>query len=270
MQQAATASADAKLAPPVAAAPAVGGAKCELAPLGAQPPRPDAAAVDVAVTHKAAPAPAGANPEQVKKTRFQAAPAPAEGKPDEPPQPVAAPALAVGGAKPEPAPPGAQPPRPDAAAVVVAVTHKAALAPPPGLPPPHPTRRPKTLPPGLEQSVNVQSELQHQPWCQPLPVQQAAPAPAVPTGGGTAPALAAPAPARGGAALVHSGMPVGPADKWSINDMETFVEFIDLGHLKPIIKEKNIDGQTFLRSSEEDVEGIGPLQWKKIKTKMQQ
>ena len=106
---------------------------------------------------------------------------------------------------------------------------------------------------------------------QPLAVQQAAPAPA---GGGTAPAQAAPAPAVGGAApvFVPSGIPVGPASSWSINDMVTYLDAIALGHLNPIIRENGLDGVFFLQCAQEDLQaiGIGQVQCKKIRMYMPQ
>ena len=49
-------------------------------------------------------------------------------------------------------------------------------------------------------------------------------------------------------------------------------DVIALGHLKSIIVYNGLDGAFFLECSKEDLEGssIGPLQWKKITTKMPQ
>ena len=109
------------------------------------------------------------------------------------------------------------------------------------------------------------------PGLPPLAVQQAAPAPA---GGGTAPAQAAPAPAVGGAApvFVPSGIPVGPASSWSINDMVTYLDALALCHLNPIIRENGLDGAFFLQCAQEDLQaiGIGQVQWKKIRMYMPQ
>ena len=134
-----------------------------------------------------------------------------------------------------------------------------------------------TTPPGLDflhphVAAKVQAATEHRrKQHQPLAVQQAAPAPA---GGGTAPAQAAPAPAVGGAApvFVPSGIPVGPASSWSINDMVTYLDAIALGHLNPIIRENGLDGVFFLQCAQEDLQaiGIGQVQWKKIRMYMPQ
>ena len=89
----------------------------------------------------------------------------------------------------------------------------------------------------------------------------------------------------GGAASasVYSGMPVGSASLWSVNDMETFLDsialghlksiifnngldgafFLDFGHLKSIILNNCLDGAFFLGCSQEELEGsgIGMLEW---------
>ena len=131
------------------------------------------------------------------------------------------------------------------------------------------TPPPKHPPPGLPPPVAV-AEHQHKEH-QLLAVQQAAPAPA---GGCTAPAQAAPAPAVGGAApvFVPSGIPVGPASSWSINDMVTYLDAIALGHLNPIIRENGLDGAFFLQCEQEDLQaiGIGQVQRKKIRMYMPQ
>ena len=125
------------------------------------------------------------------------------------------------------------------------------------------TPPPKHPPPG-----DVAVAEQHH---QPLVVQQAAPAPA---SGGTAPAQAAPAPAVGGAApvFVPSGIPVGPASSWSINDMVTYLDAIALDHLNPIIRDNGLDGAFFLQCAEEDLQaiGIGQVQRKKMRMYMPQ
>ena len=126
-------------------------------------------------------------------------------------------------------------------------------------------------PPGLGLPPHVAAAENHSKQHQPLAVQQAAPAPA---GGGTAPAQAAPAPAVGGAApvFVPSGIPVGPASSWSINDMVTYSDAIALGHLNPTIRENGLDGAFFLQCAQEDLQaiGIGQVQWKKIRMYMPQ
>ena len=72
--------------------------------------------------------------------------------------------------------------------------------------------------------------------------------------------------------FVPSGIPIGPASKWSSNDVVTFLDAIALGHLKLIIREKELDGAFFLQCTREDLQaiGIGRLKWKKIKMYMPQ
>ena len=67
--------------------------------------------------------------------------------------------------------------------------------------------------------------------------------------------------------FVSWAIPIGPASKWSSNDMVTHLDAIALGHLKLIIREKELDGAFFLQCTREDLQaiGIGRLKWKKIK-----
>ena len=115
------------------------------------------------------------------------------------------------------------------------------------------TPPPKHPPPGLPPPVAV-AEHQHKEH-QLLAVQQAAPAPA-----GAAPVV------------FPSGIPVGPASSWSINDMVTYLDAIALGHLNPLIRENGLDGVFFLQCEQEDLQaiGIGQVQRKKIRMYMPQ
>ena len=61
-------------------------------------------------------------------------------------------------------------------------------------------------------------------------------------------------------------MPQGPVEKWSVDDMASYLHCISLGHLRSAIKENGLDGKFPLQLTQNDVSaiGIGPLQWKKI------
>ena len=54
--------------------------------------------------------------------------------------------------------------------------------------------------------------------------------------------------------------------------MVTHLDAIALGHLKLIIREKELDGASFLQCTREDLQatGIGRLKWEKIKMYMPQ
>ena len=54
--------------------------------------------------------------------------------------------------------------------------------------------------------------------------------------------------------------------------MVTHLDAIALGHLKLIIREKELDGAFFIQCTQEFLQaiGIGRLQWKKIKRYMPQ
>ena len=61
-------------------------------------------------------------------------------------------------------------------------------------------------------------------------------------------------------------MPQGPVEKWSVDDMASYLHCISLGHLRSAIKENGLDGKFLFQLTQNDVSaiGIGPLQWKKI------
>ena len=54
--------------------------------------------------------------------------------------------------------------------------------------------------------------------------------------------------------------------------METYLDAIALGHLRPIIRENGLDGVFFLDCTPEDMRGIGigQVQWKNIRKYMHQ
>ena len=67
-------------------------------------------------------------------------------------------------------------------------------------------------------------------------------------------------------------MPGDTVAQWKVQDVQTYLNFLELGHLTDMVRAEGIDGQALMECSEADLQEIGfsKFQSKKIKQRLPQ